>query len=236
MIRPSNELLRKRAPGRFERAKVSLYRFLLKRLLRTYRHYAIFDTIIIDGERIKIVHEYRDWEFEKELIRNRIEFKPKMRAVSFPIVERKSRTKRHFGYFRFNNMLSVSVGGKELFVNHDDAHSIDGAIACKVRLNSSDDNISQSIIEILSAPVTATSQKGKSTTPANKGRNAATGIVDKPSAGTKKVPKNIFGRDRDILPITPQGSARPEMPPPVVEDEEPPRRIEKKGFEIDTTF
>ncbi len=234
ILKPSNELLRRRSHSWFEKARIVLYRFLLNCLLKAYSHYAIFDTIIIDGGKIKIVHEYRDLEFENELIRNKIEFKPKMSVVPFPIVERKSSTKRHFGYFKFNNLLSVSVGNNKLYVNHDNCHSIDGTAECKVKHNLGGNNMTQTIIEILSKPTMPAPQKEKRSPSPNKGENPKNKITDKPSAGVKKPSKNIFGRDREV-PIPPI-MTKPDTLPATAVGDTSPRKIEKRGFDIDTTF
>ena len=70
ILKPSNEQLRGETTG-----KIKMYHFLLRQLLKTYLHYAMSDIITIDNGNVKIVHEFRDLEFEDELIRNKIKFK-----------------------------------------------------------------------------------------------------------------------------------------------------------------
>ena len=53
LIKPSNEQLRNKTNGQFTRLKIWLYQLLLRRLLKSYLHYAISDSIIINnGDRI----------------------------------------------------------------------------------------------------------------------------------------------------------------------------------------
>ena len=96
ILRPSNEQLRGKATG-----KIKMYHFLLRRLLKTYLHYAMSDIITIDNGNVKIVHEFRDLEFEDELIRNKIKFKSDLLTMSIPIIRRKSKVVRHTRYFKF---------------------------------------------------------------------------------------------------------------------------------------
>ena len=56
LIKPSNEQLRNKTNGQFTRLKIWLYQLLLRRLLKSYLHYAISDSIVINNGDIKIVH------------------------------------------------------------------------------------------------------------------------------------------------------------------------------------
>lgn len=76
LLKPSTERLRKRTNGAFKRMCIRLYQSILRCLLKNYRHYAISDTISLDGGRIKIIHEFRDLKFENELVRNGIDVHP----------------------------------------------------------------------------------------------------------------------------------------------------------------
>lgn len=147
-IKPSNEQLRSKDAGRFTHLRIQLYQFLLRRLLRTYLHYAISDTIIINSGSVKITHEFRDLGFESELIRNKIEFKSDMISHSMPLLIRKSRATCHFLFFNFKSLLSLYIDGKELFIKHDESCSIDGTVNGRIRCSSHKKMITQSIIEI----------------------------------------------------------------------------------------
>lgn len=232
LLKPSDGLLRRRSLTLFERVRLSLYRFLLKQLLKTYSHYAISDTILIDGGRIKIVHEYRDPGFENELVRNKIDFKSRMEAVPFPVNERKSKTERHFGYFNFKNLLSLYIDGNELFVKHDGNHSIDGAVKCKVKHAIPVAGISQSVIEVLSS-FSAVSAHSAATT-LGRERLPLGSTPAKPAVKPKRILKNIFNREKEIQSVT-LPDVKPQTPPVAVPANEP-SKIEKKGFDIDTSF
>ena len=125
IIKSSNEQLRSKSNGKFTRLKIWLYQWLLRRLLKTYLHYAISDTVIINNGDIKIVHEFRDLGFESELVRNRIDFKSEMISHAIPVSMRKNKATRNFSYFNFKNLLSIYVDGKELFIKHDEEFSPD---------------------------------------------------------------------------------------------------------------
>lgn len=150
-VKPSNEQLRSKSDGRFTHLRIQLYQFLLRRLLRTYLHYAISDTIVINSGSIKIAHEFRDLGFESELIRNKIEFKSDMISHSMPLLIRKSRATCNFLFFNFKSLLSLYIDGKELFIKHDGSYSIDGTINGRVRCSLHKKMITQSIIEIFTS-------------------------------------------------------------------------------------
>ena len=149
IIKPSNEQLRSKTNGKFTRLKIWLYQLLLRRVLKTYLHYAISDSIIINNGDIKIVHEFRDLGFENELIRNKIGFKSEMISHAIPILRRKNQATHNFSFFNFKSLLSIYVDGKELFIKHDEAFSIDGTVLGKIKCSTNDSCISQSIIKIL---------------------------------------------------------------------------------------
>lgn len=229
-IKPSNEQLRCRNVGKFLHLKIWLYQSSLRRLLKTYLHYAISDTIIIDNGNIKIVHEFRDLWFESELVRNRIGFKADMISHSIPLSIPKSRSTRYFRFFKFKNLLSLYVGGKELFINHDDVCSIDGTLKGKIKCSSKNSGITQSVIEILSSQ----NSSGHRTDNCQHTKSANN---DKPSnqRQRKKTPiQSVFGREKVIPSVTAPKEPVTEQTEVIYDN--PPKSIEKKGFDIDTSF
>lgn len=231
LIKPSNDQLRCKNAGTFIRMKIWLYQLLLRRLLKTYLHYAISDTIIMDNGNIKIVHEFRDLGFESELIRNKINFKPDMITHSIPLFVQKDKSIRNFHFFKFKNLLSLYVGGKELFIKHDDVFSIDGTLKGKIRCSSKNSNLPQSVVEILSSqyssgPVTDNCRHAKSAS-SDKSLN---------QRQIKKAPlQNVFGREKVITPVAAPKGSRTDATEPI-HDNPLPKPIEKKGFDIDTSF
>lgn len=229
LIKPTNEQLRSKTNGKLARLKIWLYQLLLRRLLKTYLHYAISDSIVINNGDIKIVHEFRDLGFENELIRNKIGFKPEMISHSIPILMRKGKASHYFSYFNFKDLLSVYVDGKELFIKHDEAFSIDGTIDGKLKCSSRDCMFSQSVINVLSScaqtqanvPFYTNADKSSKDTVSRR----------KPQ---QRIAKPIFGRDRDDLTIAPVAVSRTDERKTVCDNQ--PKAIEKKGFDIDTSF
>ena len=231
LLKPSNEQLRSKTYGRLTHLRIGLYQFLLKRILKTYLHYAISDTIIMDNGNIKIVHEFRDLGFESELARNKINFKADIISHSIPILIRKSKAIRNFSFFNFKNLLSIYVDGKELFIKHDEAFSIDGTVQGKIQCSIKDNCISQSIIQILhhtncSESLNNTHYQQEILTPDKKPTNQR-------QRKTTTSP-NIFEREREISPITtPKVSTADKTE--IIHDIQP-KAIEKKGFDIDVSF
>ena len=231
LIKPSNEQLRNKTNGQFTRLKIWLYQLLLRRLLKTYLHYAISDSIIINNGDIKIVHEFRDLGFESELIRNRIGFKSDMISHSLPIMIRKSKATCNFSFFNFKNLLSIYVDGKELFIKHDETFSIDGTVQGKIKCSTNDSCVSQSIIKIL--------YQKNCLEPLNNIPDQRTKLTSDKKHTNQRQRKtttspNIFEREREISPITtPKVSTADKTE--IIHDIQP-KAIEKKGFDIDTSF
>ena len=231
IIKPSNEQLRNKTNGQFTRLKIWLYQLLLRRLLKSYLHYAISDSIVINNGDIKIVHEFRDLGFESELIRNRIGFKSDMISHSLPIMIRKSKAIRNFSFFNFKNLLSIYVDGKELFIKHDETFSIDGTVQGKIKCSTNDSCVSQSIIKIL--------YQKNCLEPLNNTPDQRTKLTSDKKPTNQRQRKtttspNIFEREREISPITtPKVSTADKTE--IIHDIQP-KAIEKKGFDIDTSF
>lgn len=231
IIKPSNEQLRNKTNGQFTRLKIWLYQLLLRRLLKSYLHYAISDSIVINNGDIKIVHEFRDLGFESELIRNRIGFKSDMISHSLPIMIRKSKAIRNFSFFNFKNLLSIYVDGKELFIKHDETFSIDGTVEGKIKCSINSDCISQSIIKILHQknciePLNNTLCQQTKLTPDKKSTNQRQRKI--------ATSTNIFERERGISPITTPKLSTADKTEIIYDNQ--PKAIEKKGFDIDTSF
>lgn len=213
MIKPSDSQLRKSGRGKLCTYKVLIYQYFLRRLLETYSRYAIYDTITI-GDNVKVMHEFRDIEFEKELQRNKIDCHLKMRMSYLPVTYTKSRHKSHFQYFRFKDLFVLCIDGKDVYIRHDDQYLIDGSLTCKLKCASSKEGLSQSLIEL-----------GK--------------MDNKPVKPDKKLKSSgpLFSKDRHITPIPLKASANAEIGKVV--EKKPgmvPDPIERRGFEIDSSF
>lgn len=149
LLKPSNERVKNlNGNSWLTRFTIRVYRSLLSRLQKSYLYYAISDTVLLDGGRIKIVHEFRDLEFEDELKRNGIDIQPHMLTTALPLYATKSKRSVRFYYFRFKNVLSMYVDDKELFIKHDSDISIDGTVLADVKKSSTSDIICRSMIEL----------------------------------------------------------------------------------------
>ncbi len=218
LLRPSNERLRLRSNGAFRRMCIGLYQSLLRYLLKSYRHYAVFDSILIGAENIKVVHEFRDLEFEKELERNNIDVHSHLLLHDGAFVISKGRRSSFFRYFKWKNVKSVYVGGKELIIEHDDSLSVKGNILGKVKSSSSEDVLIRSIIELKAINKQQIQTK----------RENLENVVKETKA---KQPSNgLFKRERIHRREKFQNSDDSLLQS--VEGQQ----IAKRGFEIDTTF
>lgn len=230
LIKPSNEQLRNKATGRFTRQKIWLYQLFLRRLCKTYLHYAISDTIIMDNGKIKIVHEYRDLEFESELTRNRIEFKTDVVDHSIPLSVKKNRVTGYFSFFKFKDLLSLYVDGNELFVKHDEAYSIDGTVRGKIRCASKNNCLTQSVIDILSS-----CDRNDSSSHISKDQRTANLWNDSNLRQRKKTPhQNIFKKEKELASVITPNKFKSGHTELIYDNK--PKPIEKRGFDIDTSF
>lgn len=146
IIRPSNEQLRN-TKNWLSRFIIKVYQYLLSLLKKSYLHYAISDTILLDNGNIKIIHEFRDLEFESELKRNGVDIRPLMLSTSIPVNAVKSKRCIWYSYFKFKDLLSIYVNNVELFIKHDSSISINGNMFANIKKSSSSDIICRSTIE-----------------------------------------------------------------------------------------
>lgn len=202
LIKPSDRQLKSRSKGKFLQLSIALYQFSLRQLLKSYQHYAISDSVFIDDGKIKIVHEYRDIEFESELIRNKIGFKIDKIKHSIPISIKKSKTRHNFKFFKFSDSLCIYADGKELFISHNVFCSIDGTIKGKVTASVCNNIIPQYVVEVLlsigSAEMASSEPRVKSVKSRHgvfaKEMNVATVVHDKPKK-TKVTPDGPKGEN-----------------------------------------
>ncbi len=128
LLRPSDAKLKMRKPGRVLRWRISLYRAVLRRLLWTYRYYAVYDVVAVDKGMVKVVHECRDYGFERELARNKMALDKSLGDKEFPFSVERTGSRWLAGYFKFEDTVKVYVNGKELQIRHDDHFSVDGNV------------------------------------------------------------------------------------------------------------
>lgn len=217
IIKPSDKILKSRSNGALNTFRIELYDFILKRLLKSYSHYAISDTVLIESKGVKLIHEYRDMEFENELSRNKISFLPRVKAVTLPYSQRKPRRKSFFSYFRFKDTLAVDVDGKKLYLAHDDIYSVSGNLKANAKCSGDYIGLPIGMIEVNSRA--GASDVGPSAKPKEPRR-------------TSRSEGGIFAKDKELTPRT--DTLTTDRPKEDTEDR--PATIGKNGFDIDTSF
>lgn len=224
LLRPSDEKLKRENEGTFDDLRIRLYRLMLRWLLKSYRHYAIFDTVSMDHGRIRIVHELRDLAFESELARNGIDLRSHLVSREWPVVQAKGRYGRCFRYFTWKNLKNICVDGKELSVRHADALSISGNAAANIKISSAEDVIVRSQIEFKAISGAHTSR------PVHERVAADIKTVSR----AQKEPRSserLFDGEKVVVRKSLHDDAGDPSSPSVGDS-----RIAKRGFEIDTTF
>lgn len=227
LMKPSDGLLRKRVRGRLADIRVKWYQSILRGLLKTYSHYAISDMIVV-SEDMQIIHEYRDPEFERELQRNRIDFRLKMQVSSLPLKAYKSTRRNHLGYFDFTSTLKLTADGKEWIIKHDDAVAVEGSVKSKVKCTAGLYGLQQVVLDIKSALSKGKAQSSKTVFHKEEEQKVAP-----PRKPVKRTSVGLFANEKDIPSIKtvePEAEMMPELP------EVPPEVIAKKGFDIDSSF
>lgn len=223
LLRPDDGLMRKKSPDKVGICRIWVYQRLLKHLSKSYFHYAKSDVIVLEFEDIKIVHEYRDREFETELRRNKIDFQLKPQNVPFPFFYAGIRQKSHFTYFNFKDSLVLHVGSRSVTVLHEDVISVDGSLKCRVRGSEQMCGLTELAVEVTSS--------GRQKLKKDKFLElTSSGMERQPDSGKKTSARKmgIFAKETPVSVV--------DIPVVETEQEDIPALIEKRGFEIDSSF
>ena len=97
----------------------ALYKAFIERLARSYRHYAVYDTISINGGKVKVVHTLRDLQFEGELKRVGIPLTAKMVRTEMPLMAARDGSRLFRRFFKFEDTLSLEINGKHFSLERD---------------------------------------------------------------------------------------------------------------------
>ncbi|MCM1168672.1 MAG: hypothetical protein NC324_01905 [Bacteroides sp.] len=189
MVRPSNEQLCKVQSNGRSRFRIKMYKFLLKRLKRSYLYYAISDTIVLQNEDIRIVHEFRDMAFENELRRVGVDIRPQMASSAMPCRMARRGNQHHYKCFKFKDLLNFYRGNEELFLTHDKEISVEGTMRGGVKKSLSEDIVFRTTT-LLEENVVVRMQNSYSYD-----------ILKTVSAGisqSKSTPKNAYTRHRGV--------------------------------------
>lgn len=234
VVKPTNEQLRKSKNNSWlSQTTLNVYQWFLRILQKTYLYYAISDTVVLENGHIKIIHEFRDLEFENELKRNGIDIRLHMLTTSIPFNAQKKKKGLWFKYFRFSNLVSIYVDDKELFIKHDSSFSITGTMRTKLKTTSPSDILYGSVMEVISL---RSPKSFDHTIVVPQKRNPQEPIQPSSDKNLKndkaKQPSRVKIFGNDILP-TPKVA----FVNKIEEDKtKEPISIEKKGFKIDTSF
>lgn len=223
LLRPDDGLLRRKSPGKAGTCRIWLYQRLLKHLSKSYFHYAKSDVITLEADDVKVVHEYRDREFETELRRNRIDFQLKPKTVSFPFFGAGVRQKSHFTCFNFKDSLVLHVGSRSVTVLHEDVYSVDGSLKCRVRCSEDRCGLTEITVEV--ASYGRKKLKEDNLPELTSSRNERQPDFRKKTSARKR---GIFSRETPVSVV--------DIHVVETEPEDAPTLIEKRGFEIDSSF
>lgn len=167
ILRPSNENLFQTNKERLLRLKITIYQWLLRRLLRSYRQYAVYDVITDYDNSFRIVHERRDIAFEEELHRNGIDTRPQMLECGLPVQRKLCGSKCHQGYFKFKDLVSVYNGDKQIYIKRDVDLQVESTLSAAFKVSSANDIfcrteiILDNVSEILESPINTDESKSK---------------------------------------------------------------------------
>ena len=229
------------------RVRLALYRKCLLRARRRYSKLAFSDSIVIEGSpSVRILHEFRDVNFEAEVKRMRLVPQEVMgectgTTSNWPDRNRKRGIPR---YFHFKDSFSLVVDGQKTSVEHGDGRSFVSAVSGRLKETDAAALYAKysfsasrrtpkkdaSVRESLSAPASAARADSTSSVAAA----AKPAVADRPTAADRPARKRtgpLFGGD-PLLKES-QGPAS-ESPKPAAPE---PVKVKKlAGVEIDESF
>lgn len=122
-----------------KRMQLHLYHYCLSKLAKSYSKFAFSDSVSLVGEPcIRVTHEYRDYSFEAEAKRLRLQIDDSMivcSGVTSHLTHKKKRPRYH-SYFHFEDHLFIEIDGKKISIDHGQGRSF--VSTCKGRLKESD--------------------------------------------------------------------------------------------------
>ena len=234
------------------RVQLALYRKCLTKAMRRYAKLAFSDGIVLEGRpSVRILHEFRDVNFEAEVKRMRLVPKDVMVECAgttshWPDRDRSRGIPR---YFHFKDTFSLVVDGQKTSIEHGDGRSFVSAVNGRLKetdaaalyakyiFSASRRGVKQeaSVKESLAAPATPAKSAPDTTPSVAPTPSVASATADRPATAARPAKKRtgpLFGGD-PLLKET-QGPAS-ESPKPAAP--EPVKTIKKlAGVEIDDSF
>lgn len=250
-LRLPEEIWRRRKLKWSEKAKIALYLWVLRRGLKAYRRYAIYDEISLDEGRVRIIHEYRDHAFEKELKTAKVISQLSFKTSSFPFKTPASMRGFRHRWFDFTDVLQISVDGRELKVEHGEWYKASSKGKLPVKRTGEHDYIIAALYTLNGSQI-ARRTSVKTAAPASAPTAIPTPLPAKKPAGKsgksdRSAGKGMFGNTAGPGLKLPQPGAlaqdlevKPRPEPVPVQVMEPEREsvtvIRKRGLDIDTSF
>ena len=225
LLKPTDQELRRKSNGRLVRCKVGIYQFCLKQLAGSYSHYAMSDTVVIYNDALRITREFRDVGFENELNRNKISFTSPLTSQTFPMTRQRNKARRFFYYFRFEDLLRITIDGKELCIRNNERHTIDGTVNAGLKCSENGKGLSTSVINVHQTGSESSGQ-GRPEPPARPRTEGKPAPTDR-----KKNHRPLFDKEKEISPIISSGGTVLAS-----DTDKGCLPLKKNGFEIDTDF
>lgn len=225
LLKPTDQELRRKSNGRLVRCKVGIYQFCLKQLAGSYSHYAMSDTVVIYNDALRITREFRDVGFENELNRNKISFTSPLTSQTFPMTRQKNKARRFFYYFRFEDLLRITIDGKELVIRHNDCYTIDGSVNAGLKCTDKRGGFSRAVVSVRRGH--SENSEHSRPDPPIRHRQENRPVPD----DNKKSHRRIFDKEKEIPPIISPGGTVPAS-----DTGKGSQPLKKNGFEIDTDF
>ena len=238
LLSPSDELLRQKHKTSIQHLQIKCHRWILDTLSNCYGNYAIIDKIKI-GE-VEILHECRDWEFERELqrITKKNIDKPTLKAIGFPYHGNRAPNSRHFSEFRFTDSLSVLFEGEKYNVRRKEGViDMEGSMKGVLKYSSYEDILRcTEFVQKVKLKKIAERENDRSKDDSAKQKEPELSIPSESSGSKieKKGLNKISIKREDPKSLVPGQETKPEV---ATQPPSPPPIIKKKtSVEIDESF
>jgi hypothetical protein len=225
--------------------RLGLYRSALNLLARQYRKYAFFDTVSIPRSQAKLIHVFRDSEFESELKRMHLLQKERM-ILREGIIAREGKRRKSLLFFKqfcFEDILILDIDGQRVTIRRGDSCSFEATRSGSLKQSAPENLLSQyQFTDTVAAKVSSRSISTPVTAP--KGKEAVSQTNDgegrhdnggKQPAGHAPRKGPLFGED-PLLRMDPGYLKDPKKAsdPPIPVTRPALKRV--AGAEIDESF
>lgn len=254
VLRPNESIWRRRKLTSGEQLRVSLYRWILMRGKKAYRRLAVSDVISMSGGRVKVVHEYRDLEFERKLKEAKIAVPHSYKAAVYPFESVTRSRQRGWKWFNFTDTLSVEIDGQKVSVEHGELYKVCGSAKATAKRTGPDDVLDATFLTMAVSLAKSSavrqsnrsaqqsgqsSQQSGSTSQQPRPMKKGKGLVGVEGRGVfGKNPRPDLNLQQEVEPETVDSGSVQSVPevPAQVPSKQPPVIISKRGLDIDTSF